>query len=90
MPTPTSNTNNKSAFWSDLSKRGGVWSAVAGFAVPITEGLEAILGDMSVHEKTLVVAAIFAIGRAVIGLVAGKQGDQNSSTFNKPQPTETE
>ena len=89
MPTPTDN-NNKSAFWTDLSKRGGVWSAVAGFAVPITEGLEAILGNLSVHEKTLVVAAIFAVGRAVIGLVAGKQGDQNKATFNKPQPTETE
>ena len=71
----TKANNGGSAFWQDLSKRGGVWSVVAGLAVPLTEGLEVLLGDLSVHEKTLIVAAVFAVGRAILGLVQGKTGN---------------
>ena len=76
-------SNGGSAFWSDLSKKGGAWSAVAGFAVPITELLENLLGDLSVHEKTLIVAAVFATARAVLGLIQGKTGNPDTAKFDK-------
>ena len=75
--------NGGAAFWQDLSKKGGVWSAVAGLSVPVSEGLETLLGGLEVHEKALIVTAIFAVARAVLGLVQGKTGNPETAKFDK-------
>ena len=81
--------NGGKAFWSDLSKKTGTWSAVAVLAVSVLEWLDDDLAgiDDGLGWKHAAVVVGTAVIRAVVGLVQGKIGDPAKASFQKaPDP----
>ena len=82
--------NGGKAFWSDLSKKTGTWTAVAALVVVVAEQAENWLSaDQTFQAGWHHVVAVLAAAsiRAIVGLVQGKIGDPAKASFQKaPDP----
>lgn len=84
------NTQNGSAFWSDLSKKTGAafgWSALVVPAALLLEHLVEDWGGPGLDWHHAVAVVVVAALRAIVGLVQGKVGDPDKASFTKaPDP----
>ena len=80
--------NGGSAFWQDISKKGGTWAGVAvvgAVACSLLNGdnsLGEVLTDFETHGA---VAGIGALLRVALGLVQGKTGNPETAKFDKAE-----
>ena len=81
--------NGGKAFWSDLSKKTGTWTAVSVLAVSVLEIIDQHVEGASLVGVEHVVAVLgAAVLSAIIGLVQGKIGDPAKASFKAAPPSD--